>query len=258
MTDENAPLGSPDPSRGGPDVDAAVENAEEGTQVEGVHTPSGQAEPGESRLEQMREVDVASDRDERARRLRRPSGRLTRRPIPAASPIPCCSSQLTTFAAGKWSAGTATRGRPRLGPYDATGRRPTRHPAAGDDGAVMHIEAPTLGAAWIAVADLVLDAGRPGSWDGLPLREVLQVTLEIDAPAPTDPVIARHADPERLAWMHANFTDHARVPALGDADSYATRLYDYARSGRDQVAWVVDGCVPTRPPATRPSPRSSR
>jgi thymidylate synthase len=30
------------------------------------------------------------------------------------------------------------------------------------------------------------------------------------------------------------------VPALGDADSYATRLYDYARTGRDQIAWVVD------------------
>jgi thymidylate synthase len=40
--------------------------------------------------------------------------------------------------------------------------------------------------------------------------------------------------------MRANFTDHARVAALGDADSYATRLYDYARSGRDQIAWVVE------------------
>jgi hypothetical protein len=66
MTEEGSrpsdPLGSPDESRGGPDIDAAVENAESGSQVEGVHTPSGTAESGESRLEQMREVDTSSDR----------------------------------------------------------------------------------------------------------------------------------------------------------------------------------------------------
>jgi hypothetical protein len=27
--------------------------------------------------------------------------------------------------------------------------------------------------------------------------------------------------------MHVNLTDRARVADLGDADSYATRLYDY-------------------------------
>jgi hypothetical protein len=66
MTDERPSdsLGSPDQSRGGPDIDAAVENAESGSEVEGVHTPSGQAESGDSRLEQMREVDTSSDRDD--------------------------------------------------------------------------------------------------------------------------------------------------------------------------------------------------
>jgi thymidylate synthase len=55
-----------------------------------------------------------------------------------------------------------------------------------------------------------------------------------------DPIIARHGDPERLEWMHANFTDHSRVVELGDSDSYATRLYDYAHTGRDQIRWVID------------------
>jgi hypothetical protein len=45
----------PDPSRSGPDVEAAVARAEEGSAVEGVH---GAAPPdqgaGESRLEQLR------------------------------------------------------------------------------------------------------------------------------------------------------------------------------------------------------------
>jgi hypothetical protein len=98
----------------------------------------------------------------------------------------------------------------------------------------------TIGEAWLGIAGRILAGGRPGHWDGLPLRELLRVTLEIDLPAPEDPIIGRYADPERLAWMHANFTDHTRVAALGDADSYATRLYDYAHSGRDQVAWVID------------------
>ncbi|MGI9093295.1 MAG: hypothetical protein ACR2FF_07625 [Mycobacteriales bacterium] len=55
------PLGAPDPSRGGPTVDDAVANAESGSQAEGVHTPSGQAEPGDSRLEQMTEVAGTDD-----------------------------------------------------------------------------------------------------------------------------------------------------------------------------------------------------
>jgi thymidylate synthase len=75
------------------------------------------------------------------------------------------------------------------------------------------------------------------------------VTLVVERPDPADEIIARYAEPERLAWMHANFTDHARVSALGGADSYATRLFDYEHSGRDQVAWVVDRL--RRDPATR-------
>jgi hypothetical protein len=53
------PLGSPDPSLGGADVEAAVENAEAGSRAEGVHAPFGDeptVEPGESRGEQLREV----------------------------------------------------------------------------------------------------------------------------------------------------------------------------------------------------------
>jgi thymidylate synthase len=40
--------------------------------------------------------------------------------------------------------------------------------------------------------------------------------------------------------MHANFTDRSRVAELGDSDSYATRLYDYAHAGHDQIRWVID------------------
>jgi thymidylate synthase len=98
----------------------------------------------------------------------------------------------------------------------------------------------TIGEAWFAVADRILTNGITSRYDELPIREISLVTLAIARPDPTDEIIARHAEPERLAWMHANFTDHARVAALGDADSYATRLFDYEHSGRDQVRWVID------------------
>jgi thymidylate synthase len=65
------------------------------------------------------------------------------------------------------------------------------------------------------------------------------VALIVTEPDTIDEVIERLGDSDRLSWMHANFTDPREVPELGDAASYATRLYSYAGSGRDQVAWVV-------------------
>jgi thymidylate synthase len=98
----------------------------------------------------------------------------------------------------------------------------------------------TIGESWFAVAGRILASGLPSRYDGLPIRELSLVTLAVARPDPDDEIIATHADPERLAWMRANFTDHARVASLGDTDSYATRLFDYEHSGRDQVRWVID------------------
>src|ERR1700730_16616760 len=106
--------------------------------------------------------------------------------------------------------------------------------------APVRSEEKTLGEAWIAIARAILEGGEVGSWEGLPIVEVFRATLEVYSPMGDDPIIAKHGDPERLAWMHANFTDHSRVAELGDSDSYATRLYDYAPAGRDQIRWVID------------------
>ena len=129
------------------------------------------------------------------------------------------------------------------GTYDAG----VMTPLAGDEPRIL--AAPTIGAAWLGVARRILDEGIETRYDGLPVREISLVTLAVSRPDPDDEIIARHAEPERLAWMHANFTDRARVAALGGADSYATRLFDYEHTGRDQVAWVVDRL--RRDPATR-------
>jgi thymidylate synthase len=64
------------------------------------------------------------------------------------------------------------------------------------------------------------------------------VALHVAAPRVDDEIIGRFADGARIAWMHHNFIDHSVVEALGNADSYATRLRDYAHRGRDQIKWV--------------------
>jgi thymidylate synthase len=102
------------------------------------------------------------------------------------------------------------------------------------------IEAETIGAAWLAVARAILEEGSESTYDSAPILEIERVTLSVARPASVDPIVTELGDAERLAWMHANFTDHALVAALGDARSYASRLYDYAATGRDQVQWVID------------------
>ena len=53
-------LGSPEHWRSGRTVDEAVAKTEAGSEVEGAHTPSGQARSGESRVEKMVDVDQVS------------------------------------------------------------------------------------------------------------------------------------------------------------------------------------------------------
>lgn len=102
------------------------------------------------------------------------------------------------------------------------------------------IIAETIGDAWLDIAGLILDHGAKSDWEGLPLIEVELVTLEVARPEPNDALIQRHASADWLAWMRANFTERTRVGALGDARSYASRIYDYAGTGKDQIAWVVE------------------
>jgi hypothetical protein len=134
------------------------------------------------------------------------------------------------------------------------------------------IEAPTIGEAWLGVAAHILRAGEPERYDGLPILELAHVTLVVAAPDADDPLIARYGDPERLRWMRANFAAYDRVEALGGARSYASRLFDYASSGRDRCSASSPTAVSTRragattgtaasagsPPASPPTPLGAR
>jgi thymidylate synthase len=104
----------------------------------------------------------------------------------------------------------------------------------------IQIDADTIGNAWLAVAQRILEEGAESTYDGAPILDLERVTLSVARPASVDPIVTELGDPGRLAWMHSNFTDHALVRELGGARSYASRLYDYAGAGRDQVEWVID------------------
>ncbi len=106
--------------------------------------------------------------------------------------------------------------------------------------AMVTVTTETIGDAWLDVARIILNEGVHATYDGLPIRETMMASLMVASPRPFDDIIERFGDRERLAWMHANFSDHDVVPALGDADSYATRLHDYGRSGLDQLDRVVE------------------
>ncbi|MGC1238434.1 MAG: thymidylate synthase [Acidimicrobiales bacterium] len=104
---------------------------------------------------------------------------------------------------------------------------------------LVNVEVNTIGEAWLDIARDILARGHEGTYDGAAMREALMATLHVARPASRDELIELFAEPERLAWMHANFTDPTRVAELGDAASYATRLYDYENRGLDQIAGVV-------------------
>jgi thymidylate synthase len=102
------------------------------------------------------------------------------------------------------------------------------------------IEADTIGSAWLSIARRIVDEGVESTYDAAPILELERVTLSVTRPMSVDPIVTEFGDAERLAWMHANFTDYALVSELGRVRSYASRLYDYAASNRDQVQWVID------------------
>jgi thymidylate synthase len=98
----------------------------------------------------------------------------------------------------------------------------------------------SIGEAWLEVANLILTHGTPSAFGGLPLLECDLITLDVQDPDPNDAIIAEYASQEWLAWMRSNFTDYRKVRELGDARSYASRLFDYMGSGRNQIAAVLE------------------
>jgi thymidylate synthase len=105
---------------------------------------------------------------------------------------------------------------------------------------IVLIEAPSLGEAWMRISRTILETGELAAYDEQPTREIALMTIVVAQPDSSDPIIVELGDPEWLAWMHENFFVQKDVPELGNAKSYAVRLFNYGGTGRDQIAWVVD------------------
>jgi thymidylate synthase len=105
---------------------------------------------------------------------------------------------------------------------------------------IVVVESPTLGEGWLRTSRAILERGALERYDDQPTRELAFLTLVVEQPSSDDPLIAELGDAEWLAWMHENFFVQKDVPELGDAKSYAVRLFNYAGTGRDQIAWVVE------------------
>ena len=113
------------------------------------------------------------------------------------------------------------------------------------------MDSPTLGEGWLRTSRAILEEGAVERYDGAVTRELAHVTLTVERPSSDDALIAELGDPEWLAWMHENFFVQKDVPELGDAKSYAVRLFNYAGAGRDQIAWVVERLRADRSAARR-------
>jgi thymidylate synthase len=105
---------------------------------------------------------------------------------------------------------------------------------------IQTIETDSLGRCWMEASRLILTRGQPARYDGAETLEVSHLSLVVQRPDPGDGFIERHGDPAWLRWMHDNFFVQKPVAELGDAASYAVRLFNYAHAGRDQVQWLVD------------------
>jgi thymidylate synthase len=105
---------------------------------------------------------------------------------------------------------------------------------------IVVVEAATLGEGWLRTSRAILERGALERYDDQRTRELAVLTLVVERPSSDDPLIAELGDAEWLAWMHENFFVQKDVPELGNAKSYAVRLFNYAGTGRDQIAWVVE------------------
>lgn len=102
------------------------------------------------------------------------------------------------------------------------------------------VETTSLGDCWLQVSRLILEQGLVSRYDSATTKEVANLTLVAQSPDPQDPRINQSGDPAWLAWMHENFFVQKPVAELGNAPSYAIRLFNYANQGRDQIQWVVE------------------
>lgn len=97
----------------------------------------------------------------------------------------------------------------------------------------------SLGQCWLEVSGKILQEGASARYDGAPIKEIANLTMLIANPDSNDAIIQKYGDPAWLQWMHDNFFTQKLVTELGDAPSYAVRLFNSSDRGLDQIDWVI-------------------
>lgn len=98
------------------------------------------------------------------------------------------------------------------------------------------INANTEGRAWLAAMKMVMQKGKDILDEDIPLREVQNLYLSIDAIDERDIILLRYADKDRIALMKKKY---ATCGLVGDYKiDYGSYIYN--NNGINQIDWVVN------------------
>ena len=99
------------------------------------------------------------------------------------------------------------------------------------DDAAIHAH-DTIGAAWLAVAADILARGRPSAYDGMPIVEIAQATLDVARPDPDDAIDMRSQLPAK--WDAAPL----RLIKRGEHDGAVRSVYRVGPEGDTRIMLV--------------------
>lgn len=94
------------------------------------------------------------------------------------------------------------------------------------------------GEAWVHLSEMVLTQGIERHRGSETYKELKGIDFTIPGSNKTDAIIQKYGDPDKLKWMRNNFEILGQVSELRDANSYASRLFDYCGQ-KNQIDWVV-------------------
>jgi len=107
-------------------------------------------------------------------------------------------------------------------------------------GGLIEISGKTIGETWLKTASAIIKKGRK-MWDEeKEIKELVCLLLIIEHPSPEDKIIKQFGDPKWLRWMESNFFEEKEVPELGNAKSYAFRLFNYGGQKINQIERVTE------------------
>lgn len=97
----------------------------------------------------------------------------------------------------------------------------------------------TAGNAWIVLADEILSKGCERKHINEVFTELKGISFSISGSIEHDYIISKYGNQMKIEWMRKNFEVLTPVKELQDANSYASRLFNYCGE-KNQIAWVIE------------------